>query len=149
MKILVLNGPNLNMLGIRNPKIYGSQTLQQLNGEILEYVKTLGVGVSFLQSNSEGQLIDILQTTDADGVVLNAGAYTHYSLALRDCIECVAVPVVEAHLSDITAREEFRKVNVFTGVTRAVFCGEGKESYFKAVKFLADMLNCQKAGNET
>ncbi len=137
MKILILNGPNLNRLGKRNPDIYGTITLKQLESCCEQYAAQLNMQVECRQSNSEGTLIDILYNTDCDGVVLNAGALTHYGLSLRDCIECLDVPVVQAHLSDITAREDFRKVNVLQDVTIDNCYGQGVNSYYKAIDILA------------
>ncbi len=135
MKILLLNGVNLNMLGKRDPFLYGTETLCQLENKVCAYGKERNVQVVCRHSNSEGELVDILQQTDCDGVVFNAGAYSHYSYALRDCIECIDVPVVEVHLTDVNARESFRRVDVLTDVCMARFMGKGVQSYF-------DALNC-------
>lgn len=118
MKILVMNGPNLNLLGEREPKIYGGDTLKSINDEITAAAKQLGYEVSFFQSNSEGGLIDRLHEArlDCAGVVLNAGAYTHYSYALRDAIAAVKIPVAEVHLSNVNSRDEFRKNSVIAPV---------------------------------
>ena len=108
MKILLLNGVNMNMLGKRKPSLYGAQTLLQLEQQVAAHALTRGASVVAMQSNIEGELVNILQQTDADAVVINAGAYSHYSIALRDCIEDMSVPVVEVHMTDIYAREEFK-----------------------------------------
>ncbi len=136
MKILLLNGPNMNMLGRRNRDLYGSDTLQQLEEKIVKYAEKAGATVVCRQTNSEGALIDILQQTDADGVVLNAGAYSHYGIALRDCIECLGIPVAEVHMTDIMQREEFRHKDVLKDVCDGYFCGKGLNSYLEAVDFL-------------
>lgn len=138
MKILLLNGVNMNMLGKRDASLYGSDTLSDLEHKVQNFAATLGVQLECKQSNCEGVLVDILQQTDADSVVLNAGAYSHYSLALRDCIECISVPVVEVHMTNIYLREDFRHVDVLKDVCAASFIGKGLQSYFDAVKFLAE-----------
>ena len=140
MKILVLNGPNLNMLGTRKREIYGTETLADVNAWLKE--KFPETELEFWQSNHEGAIIDKLQTTDADGVVLNAGAYTHYSIAVRDAIESrESLPCVEVHLSDISKREDFRKISFLTEVCKATFAGFGKESYAKGIEFLLERQN--------
>ena len=101
MKILLLNGVNMNMLGKRNPDYYGADTLAELERKVIAYAKERGVNVVCAQSNCEGKLVDMLQQADCDAVVFNAGAYSHYSYALRDCIECITIPVIEVHMSDI------------------------------------------------
>lgn len=140
MKILVINGVNLNMLGKRDQNHYGSMTLDELNARVKAYAENKGIETEFYFSNCEGEIVTKLQKTDADGVVLNAGAYTHYSYAIRDCIECIKPMVVEAHLSDITSREPFRKIRAFDGVVGGCFYGEKEISYFKAVDFLWEKL---------
>lgn len=138
MKILLLNGVNMNMLGRRDPSLYGTQTLQQLQNTVMEYAHSLGVEVQCLQSNHEGVLVDWLQQTDADAVVLNAGAYSHYSYALRDCIESLSIPVVEVHMTDVSARETFRHTDVLKDVCAGYFAGKGIQSYLDAVQFVAN-----------
>lgn len=144
MKILVLNGPNLNMTGIRSKSVYGAETLEDINKEIEQYAEEKGVCVSFFQSNSEGAIIDEIHSSmnKYDGVVINAGAYTHYSYAIRDAIECVKeyTPFVEVHMSDIHSREDFRKVSVITDVCKAQICGFGKNSYKKGIDLLLQIL---------
>lgn len=137
MKLLVLNGVNLNMLGKRDSTHYGTLTLAELNKEIKNYAKGKGIKTVFRQSNCEGRLVYYLQKCKADGVILNAGAYTHYSYALRDCIADMSVDVVEVHLSDVYNREEFRKIDVLHDVVKAVYYGEKKYSYFRAVDYFA------------
>ena len=137
MVIAIINGPNLNMLGKRKPSIYGRETLEELN----EYLKKSfpEITLTFFQSNGEGEIIDYIQTLDADGGVINAGGYTHYSVAIRDAIEARSdMPFAETHLSDISEREGFRKVSLLTDVCVGTFMGEGKESYVKAIKFLSE-----------
>ena len=138
MKIFVINGPNLDMLGKREPEIYGSDTLDSLNAELASYCATVGVEPQFFQSNSEGELIDIIHSAHgtADGIVLNAGAYTHYSIAIRDAIAAVELPCVEVHLSNVHKREEFRHKSVISAVCTGVICGFGKKSYKLAIDAL-------------
>lgn len=131
MKIFVINGPNLDMLGKREPGIYGADTLESINAELSEFCKTIGVEPEFYQSNSEGALIDIIHSAreKADGIVLNAGAYTHYSIAIRDAISAAEKPCVEVHLSNVHKREEFRHKSVISAVCEGVICGFGKDVY--------------------
>lgn len=142
MKILVINGPNLNLLGEREPNIYGGDTLQSINDEISEKAKSLGHEVSFFQSNSEGALIDELHSARLgfDGVILNAGAYTHYSYAIRDAIAAIKIPVVEVHLSNVNSRDEFRKTSVIAPVCKGSIAGFGKHSYLLALSALDYMV---------
>lgn len=142
MKILLLSGVNLNMLGRRDPRFYGTITLPELEFAVEEYAQKYDIDVVCKQSNYEGELVEILQKTECDGVIFNAGAYSHYSYALRDCIECINVPVVETHLSDIYSREEFRHVDVLADVCAARFYGNGVQSYFDAVDYIAK--NCKE-----
>ncbi|MBQ9384881.1 MAG: type II 3-dehydroquinate dehydratase [Ruminiclostridium sp.] len=138
MKIFVINGPNLDMLGLREPEIYGSDTLESINEELADYCATVGVKPEFYQSNSEGGLIDIIHSArgSADGIVLNAGAYTHYSIAIRDAISAVELPCVEVHLSNVHKREEFRHRSVLSAVCTGVICGFGKHVYRLAIDAL-------------
>ena len=142
-KILVLNGPNLNMLGIREPSIYGHDTLESINKEIKEYADALGINCDFYQSNHEGDLVDKIQSvyTEYDGCVINAGAYTHYSYAIRDAISSVDKPFIEVHMSDISAREDFRHKSVLTDVCKEMIAGYGKEGYKMAVKALKGIVD--------
>jgi 3-dehydroquinate dehydratase-2 len=136
MKILVMNGPNLNLLGKREPEIYGSATLDDINRRIVELAAELGVEVAFFQSNHEGELVQKIQ--DAMGVyqalVINPGAYTHTSVALRDAISSTGIPTVETHISNIYRREEFRKHSYISGVAVGQITGFGHESYLLALR---------------
>ncbi len=136
MKFLVLNGVNLNLTGKREPGVYGAETLEEINGELAAFVRARGHEADFKQSNIEGELCTFIQQAEGkyDGIVLNAGAYTHYSVALRDAIAAVSVPVVEVHMSNVQAREEFRKNSVLTGVCRGEILGFGKNSYILALE---------------
>lgn len=140
MKILILNGPNLNMTGIRKKNVYGDETLDDINRELKEYGEQKGAEMYFYQSNHEGDIIDIIHESKDkyDCVVINAGAYTHYSYAIRDAIEAVSdfVPFVEVHMSDIHKREDFRKVSVITDVCIKQICGYGKDSYKMGIDVL-------------
>jgi 3-dehydroquinate dehydratase-2 len=135
MKILVMNGPNLNLLGEREPEVYGGETMLSINDEILEKGRKMGYDVVFFQSNSEGGLIDRLHEArlDCAGVILNAGAYTHYSYALRDAISAVKIPVIEVHMSNVNSRDEFRHKSVIAPVCRGTIAGFGKHSYVLAL----------------
>ena len=132
MKILIVNGPNLNLLGKREPQIYGNQTFESYFEELK---LATSVDLSYFQSNIEGELVTCLQLSDHDGIVLNAGAYTHSSIALRDCIASIAIPVVEVHISNITAREEFRHTSYISPVAVGVIFGFGLKSYELAVHY--------------
>ena len=142
MKILVLNGPNLNLLGEREPGIYGCDTLKSINDEIYEAARELGYDVAFFQSNSEGGIIDRLHEAriDCAGVILNAGAYTHYSYAIRDAISAIKIPVVEVHLSNVNNRDEFRKTSVIAPVCYGSIAGFGKYSYILGLYALNNRL---------
>lgn len=134
--IYVLNGPNLNLLGQREPGIYGSATLDEIGGMLEERGRELGVQIDMRQSNHEGHLVDWLQEAQADGakaVLLNAGAYTHTSIALLDAIRAIATPVFEVHLSDPSTREPFRHLSYVSMAARATFQGDGPNSYLMAL----------------
>ena len=141
-KLLVINGPNLNMLGVREPGIYGNTGLEAISAELREYAAARGVHCEFFQSNHEGDLIDKIHSAKGnfDGVVINAGALTHYSYALRDAIACVKIPFVEVHMSNIHAREEFRHTSVIAPVCVGQIAGFGKNSYFLAINALKDLM---------
>ncbi len=130
MKLLFINGVNLNMTGIREKGIYGVQTLEEINAGIAAHFKD--DECEFYQSNSEGEICSKIQSADCDGIILNAGAYTHYSYAIRDAIASVSVPVVEVHMSNVHSREEFRRTSVISPVCRGVIAGFGKNSYILA-----------------
>lgn len=138
MNILVLNGPNLNLLGEREPAIYGSMTLAQLNFKLAAHAKTRKASLRARQSNHEGELIDILHAHRkwADGIVFNPGAYSHYSYALRDAVASIDVPTIEVHLSNIKKREKFRRVSVIAPVCAAQYYGKGAQSYVDAIDAL-------------
>lgn len=139
MKILVLNGPNLNMLGIREPDIYGRGTYDDLRQMILAYAEPHGDDVSFFQSNHEGALVDAIQQAYFDGVegiVLNPAAYTHTSVALCDAVKAAAIPTVEVHISDVTKREAFRQVSYVRDACVATVMGKGFAGYLEAMDIL-------------
>jgi len=138
MNILVLNGPNLNMLGTREVDVYGSQTLDERMNEVRAYAAERGATVEVFTSNSESALIDHLHHAPAkyQGVVFNPAAYTHYSYALRDAVACIDIPVVEVHLSDIASREDFRALSVIAPECVAQHAGEGTGSYLKGIDTL-------------
>lgn len=142
LKILVLHGPNLNLLGERAPEIYGEMTLRQLNGQLRRAAQELNLQVKIFQSNGEGILIDLLHRHRnwADGVILNPAAYTHYSYALRDAVEAMGRPTVEVHLSDIHSREDFRKISVIAPVCVKQISGLGSMSYVEGLKFFCKPL---------
>ncbi len=135
MKFLFINGVNLNMTGEREKGVYGTQTLDQINAEISRHFQS--DVCEFFQSNTEGEICSKIQGADKegfDGVILNAGAYTHYSIAIRDAIASVKTPVIEVHMSNVHAREEFRHTSVISAVCKGVICGFGKNSYILAAE---------------
>lgn len=138
MIILVINGPNLNLLGSRDPEIYGIETLNEIKVWLQFQIEPKGDKLQFFQSNHEGAIIDYLQGQIgvADGAVINPGALTHYSYALRDTIAAVDFPVVEVHLSDINAREPFRAISVIEDVCKAQISGQGKAGYLEGIKII-------------
>lgn len=141
-KILVLLGPNLNMVGVREKGVYGSETAQSIEEQIKAYADDKGLEAEVFQSNHEGDLIDKIHASLGcfDGAILNAGALTHYSYALRDAIACVNIPYIEVHMSNIHAREEFRHTSVIAPVCVGQIAGFGKDSYFLAIEALKRML---------
>lgn len=143
MKILVINGPNLNMLGIRQPEIYGRKTYDSLLAMLREEAGNLGISVSFYQSNHEGDLVDAIQQAyydRVDGIVINPGAYTHTSVALLDAVKTVMIPAVEVHISDPDAREGFRHVSYIREACVATVKGRGLEGYRDAMRLLCEEL---------
>ena len=143
MKILVINGPNINMLGIREPDIYGKQNFAALEEFIKDSAKEAGVDVSLFQSNHEGEIVDVIQSAYKifDGIVINPAAYTHTSVAILDALKSVAIPTVEVHLSDINEREEFRKFSYVSLIAKKTICGLGFEGYKKAIFFVRDLIS--------
>ncbi|MFA6167529.1 MAG: type II 3-dehydroquinate dehydratase [Gemmatimonadaceae bacterium] len=142
MKILVLSGPNLNLLGTREPRIYGTTTLAEIERDLEAAAAELGVTVECVQSNHEGVLIDRIQAAhgEADGIIINAGAYSHTSLAIRDALSAVAIPYAEVHLSNIFAREPERRHSTLAAGARAVLCGFGAPGYVLALRGLVAAL---------
>jgi len=141
MKVLVLNGPNLNMLGIREPGIYGSETYDSLIEKISDYACERGVLTEFFQSNHEGALVDRIQQAyfdKVDGIVFNPGAYTHTSIALLDALNAVKIPCVEVHISDVTTREDFRQKSYIRQACKASVIGHGTNGYLEAIDILLD-----------
>ena len=146
MKILVINGPNLNLLGEREPTIYGDESLKAINDELYAVAQNLGHEISFFQSNSEGSIIDSIHAARLgyDGIVLNAGAYTHYSYAIHDAIAAIKIPVIEVHLSNISSRDEFRKKSVIAPACAGSIAGFGKYSYMLAIQALDYIFEAKK-----
>jgi 3-dehydroquinate dehydratase-2 len=140
MRVLVLNGPNLNLLGVRDPDQYGNATLAELEDRCRSWGGDLGIEVAVAQSNHEGVLIDRLHDAVGrfDGIVINPGALTHYSYSLRDAIEAIGIPTIEVHLSDIRAREAWRAISVIEEVCAASIVGEGADGYRRALVTLAE-----------
>ena len=139
MKILVINGPNLNMLGVREPEIYGKETYETLCESINDYADKKGIEVKIFQSNHEGEIVDIIQSAYGlyDGIVINPAAYTHTSVAILDALKAVGIPTVEVHLSDINSREEFRKHSFVSMIAVKTICGLGFEGYRKALEYFS------------
>ena len=144
MKILVINGPNMNMLGIRQPEIYGHATYEDLKSMIAGEAERLGAEVSFFQSNHEGALVDAIQQAyfdRVDGMIINPAAYTHTSVAILDALKAVAIPAVEVHLSDVRQREDFRQISYARLACVKTYMGLGFEGYRQAILFLKDYLH--------
>ena len=139
MKILILNGPNINMLGIREPGIYGSESYVELCRLAEEKAKELGVGLEIYQTNHEGCLVDKIQEAygKIDGIVFNPGAYTHTSIAILDALKAVSIPTVEVHISDVSKREDFRQISYIRPVCAKTITGHGIMGYIEAMEFLA------------
>jgi 3-dehydroquinate dehydratase-2 len=142
MRILLMNGPNLNTLGTREPEIYGTTTLPEIEGAVAERVARLGGDLRAYQANSEGQLIDWLQQEqkDADGLIINAGALTHYGMALRDAVAGSGLPTIEVHISNVWRREGFRQRSLLSPVCAGVIVGLGVQGYYLAVEALARII---------
>lgn len=144
MKILVLNGPNLNLLGVREPDIYGKETYEDLVNLVTEEGKRLGIQVEHFQSNHEGDLVDKIQRAyfdDVDGIVFNPAAYTHTSIALLDALQSVKIPTVEVHISDVSSREKFRQVSYIREACFQVISGKGLMGYVEALQKIVSHLN--------
>lgn len=141
-KILVLMGPNLNMTGWREVNIYGNETAESIRAQVEEKALKLGMECEVYQSNWEGALIDKIHDimSSVDGIIINAGALTHYSIALRDALACVNVPCIEVHMSNIFAREEFRRKSILSDVCVGQICGFGKESYILALDAISSLI---------
>lgn len=139
MKILVINGPNMNLLGLREPDIYGRQTYDDLVETLQKRADELGVEISFVQSNHEGDLVDAIQRAypDTDGIIINPAAYTHTSVAILDAVKAVGIPTVEVHMSDVKSRDAFRQVSYIRQACIATVMGKGFGSYIEALELLA------------
>ena len=145
MKFLVINGPNLNLLGKREPALYGTRTLEEINAEIQRVATESGVEVGFFQSNIEGEIVNFLQQCyfdRKDGVVINPGAYTHYSYAIRDAIAGISIPAIEVHISNIHKREDFRRTSVIAPVCTGQICGLGINGYLLALDAFCGKTPC-------
>ena len=147
MKILVINGPSLNMLGIREPELYGRETYSDLLAKIRKHAEETGTEVFFFQSNHEGALVDAIQAAYGvqDGIVMNPGAYTHTSVALLDALKAVGIPTVEVHITDVDEREPFRKISYVRAACVKTISGHGTDGYLEAMDYLAG--GCADAGN--
>jgi 3-dehydroquinate dehydratase II len=141
--VLVLNGPNLNMLGVREPSIYGTETLDDIEALCLERAEALNIAVDFRQSNLEGELVSWIQQArgEHDGIILNAGAYTHTSIAIMDALSVAELPVIEVHLSNVFRREAFRHHSYVSPVAKGVICGFGAHGYLLALDALARLID--------
>lgn len=141
-KILVINGPNLNMLGLREPTLYGAQNFDSLQAFIRSSADSLGLSVELFQSNHEGAIVDKIQAAYGvfDGILINPAAYTHTSVAILDALKAVALPTVEVHLTDISTREEFRKFSFVSLYAQKTICGKGFEGYREGLQYLSEIL---------
>lgn len=142
MKLYIINGPNLNMLGIREPEIYGKLTLQDIESKIKLYCAKNQIDVEFYQSNHEGEIVDIIQSAyqKADGIIINPAAYTHTSVAILDALKAVNVDTVEVHLSDVDEREDFRKLSYVSLFAKKVIKGKGADGYIEAIDFFLNRI---------
>lgn len=140
MKILILNGPNLNLLGTREPEIYGNLTLKEIEEKVSCFASNLNIDIEFYQSNIEGELINKIQEKKFDAIVINPAGYSHTSVAIRDAISAVNIPTVEVHISNIHAREEFRHTSLIAPVCTGQICGFGAEVYTLAIQALKSLL---------
>ena len=142
MKLLIINGPNLNMLGIREPEIYGKLTLQDIESKMKLYCVKNQIDVEFYQSNHEGEIVDIIQSAykKADGIIINPAAYTHTSVAILDALKAVNIDTVEVHLSDVDEREIFRRFSYVSLFAKKVIKGKGAEGYIEAIDFFLDRI---------
>lgn len=150
MKIAVIQGPNLNMLGVREQQIYGSMKLEQIHAQMQEFANQNGLEIEFFQSNLEGEIVDKIQECygDANGIIINAAAYTHTSIAIRDAVAAVNLPTVEVHISNVYRREEFRKTNMIAPVCTSSIVGFGPFGYHLAMVGMVQILNELKAVQE-
>ncbi len=141
MKILVINGPNINMLGIREPKIYGRETYEDLVSLVKEFCEENSIEVEIFQSNHEGYIIDKIQEAygEVDGIVINPAAYTHTSIGIHDALKAVNIPTIEVHISDISNREDFRKKSYIKSACKTTIVGEGIKGYIKAIEKLINI----------
>jgi len=141
MKVLVIHGPNLNLLGKREPDIYGTKSLKDINRDIISLASELGIDVKTVQLNNEGEIIDSIQKSDYDALIINPAAYTHTSIAIRDAIAAVNKPAIEAHLSNIHKREEFRRKSFIAEVAVGQISGFGPDSYLLALRAMKNILS--------
>lgn len=150
MKIVVIQGPNLNMLGVREQQIYGAMKLEQIHAQMKEFASQSGIEIEFFQSNFEGELVDKIQECygDANGIIINAAAYTHTSIAIRDAISAVSIPTIEVHISNIYRREEFRKQNMIAPVCTSSIVGFGPYGYHLAMVGMMQIFNEIRAMQE-
>ncbi|TKI69214.1 type II 3-dehydroquinate dehydratase [Sulfurimonas crateris] len=150
MKIVVIQGPNLNMLGVREQQIYGSMKLEQIHAQMKDFASQSGLDIEFFQSNLEGEIVDKIQECygDADGIIINPAAYTHTSIAIRDAISAVSLPTIEVHISNVHRREEFRKQNMIAAVCSSSIVGFGPFGYHLAMVGMVQIMNEIKAVQE-
>lgn len=149
MKILVLHGPNLNLLGIREPHIYGKTTLEEINNRLLKRAHRLAIELEIHQSNHEGDLIDTIHKNmlRVDGIIINPGAFTHYSYAIRDALSATDLPIIEVHLSNIYSREDFRKTSVIAPIAKGQITGLGPLGYELALEGIVEVIKSKKTGD--